>query len=148
MSNAVFSLDLKTVPVYTISHEGLEVVIQPLNKREDKKLTDQYTKGKMTIIQSRGKRGFRTQGKDEITLPDIDFVGLNTEKAVRTWKSWNLCEDKEGKKAVPCNPENIQALFERYYDKYASPIMSKLEEEMGLNEDENEEEDPKESGKR
>jgi len=130
-----FSLDLKKNQIYKVEHNGLEVTIEPLNKRDDKKLTDKFTKGKVSILQSKTKKGFRAKNedKDEIVLPEIDYIGLNIEKAKKTWKNWNLTFNES---PIPCDGENIELLFNNYYDQYAAPILDKLEDMIDEGEEE------------
>ena len=125
----LFTLDVKESKIYTIEYEGLEVKIKPLSKREEAKLTNEHTKGKVSILQDRQRKGFRRKEseRDEIKLPDVDHVELNIAKAIRTWKEWNI--QFESKK-VECDKSNIELFFNNYYDSFAVPIMDKLEEQI------------------
>lgn len=116
-----FKIDLKSRPVYKVVVGDLEVDIQPLNKREDVKLVESFTKGNVRVLQGSSKRGFRKKEKDELLLPDVDHIGLNLERAKKTWKNWNL-EDFE------CNEENIELMFENYYDDLVVPVLDKFDE--------------------
>ncbi len=134
-----FSLDLKQSPEITVEYKGLEVTIKPLDKREDQKLVDKHTKGKISVLQERPKKGFRRKegGKDEVTLPDTNYLELNIERATKTWIRWNITDNNDV--PVPCNKENIEAFFSRYYDMFALRILERYDEQVnGMEEDEDE----------
>jgi len=116
-----FKLDLAKRPIYKVVYGKLEISIQPLNKREDVKLVEKFTKGRLRILQGEKKKGFRKKEKDELLLPDTDYIELNLERAKKTWQSWNL-EDFE------CNAESITLMFENHYDDIVVPIIDKLDE--------------------
>ncbi len=119
-----FKIDLKSRPVYKVVVGDLEIEIQPLNKREDVKLVESFTKGNVRVLQGSSKRGFRKKEKDELLLPDVDHIGLNLARAKKTWKNWNI-ENFE------CTEENIELMFENYYDDLVVPVLDKLDEMVG-----------------
>jgi len=92
-----------------------------LNKRDDIKLVEKHTSGKVRVLQGQRKKGFRQKEKDELQVPDVDYFQLNLERAVKSWKSWNI-------ENQPCTEENITLLFENYYSELAEPLMEKLDE--------------------
>ena len=61
----MFSLDLKRCETYTIEHNGIEVVIEPLNKRQEKKLIDKFTVGRVSVLQTKTKKGFRKKENEK-----------------------------------------------------------------------------------
>jgi hypothetical protein len=118
---STFKLDLTSVPEHKVEYNGLEVVVKPLNKREDIKLVEKHTSGKVRVLQGQRKKGFRKKERDELQVPDVDYFQLNLERAVKSWKSWNI----EGQE---CNESTITMLFENYYNELAEPLMEKLDE--------------------
>ena len=119
-----FELNLKESPTHIVEYNGLEVNIQPLNKREDVKLVEKFTSGKIKVLQGQKKKGFQKKEKDELIVPNVDYFELNLARAILTWKSWNI-------RSQECSEVNITALFNMYYNELAEPILEKLEDVIG-----------------
>ncbi|MDH5559411.1 MAG: hypothetical protein OEY59_00990 [Deltaproteobacteria bacterium] len=117
----MLKLNLNQVRSYEVEQEGLKVRICPLNKKEDLELEKRFTSGRMSM-----ERGLKKKGSDKVLFPETDYFSLNLERAKKTWKEWNLVDEKS--KEVPCDPSQIELLFLNYYDEFARPILDKLDE--------------------
>ncbi len=73
-------------------------------------------------------------------LPEVQRIELAIERAKQTWIAWeSTSKDPEKQMDQPCTPENVEILFRKFYDEYASPILERFQEMLDGEEGEDEE---------
>lgn len=121
----MLKLNIKERPEINVSvkiqNESVNVVIQPLSKKEDVELETLHAGGNVRV-----KTGKKFRKNPEIELPQREYFSLNLARAKKTWKKWDIAD--ENGKTMPCSEKNIELLFNNHYDLVVSPILERYDE--------------------